>query len=138
MATAPAIAALKAWALAQIVLAAVHIGQWRALAAQDPAAPPPASPLITNLERAGLALLLIAIILTLRWWQQHRPGPAPGAVAAIIAYGLAAVLSLALWAQPTTLAQARQLHMLDAATALLALWPALSLTALIRHTAPQP
>ena len=49
-----AIAALKAWALAQVVMAAVYIGAWHSLRFENPAAPPPQRPLIAGLDLASI------------------------------------------------------------------------------------
>lgn len=133
-----AIAALKAWALAEVVMAAVYIGAWHSLRFENPASLPPQSPLIAGLELACLVPFLAAIILTWRWWRISRPSPDARTKWAILAYSLASITSFALWDNARTMADVRPLYALDAAISLIGLWPALSLTALIRQTAAQP
>ncbi len=133
-----AIAALKAWALAEVVMAALYAGRWQTLRFEDPLAPPPGSPLVAGLELAYLAIFLIAVALTLRWWQQRRPPLDRGSRWAILTYSLTTIASFALWDQASTVAEVRPLYALDVGISLLGLWPALSLIALVRRTAEQP
>jgi hypothetical protein len=133
-----AIAALKVWALAEIVMAAVYFGAWTSLRFEDPTAPPPPSPLIAGLELAYLVPFFAALVLSWRWWKGHRSPPDPRTKWGLLIYSLASIASFALWDNATTLADVRPLYALDAAISLAGLWPALSLIAFIRKTAAQP
>lgn len=132
------IGTLKAWALAEVVMAAAHGGRWHALRFEDPAAPPPVSALLAGLELACLLLLVAAIILAFHWWREVRLSLDRRSRWSILAYSLASITSFALWDNVGTLADARRLHAFDAGVSLLALWPALSLIAFIRRTAERP
>jgi hypothetical protein len=133
-----AINALKAWALAEVVMTAVYAGQWRGLRFENPAGPLPASALVAGMELAYLLPFLAAVLFTLRWWQGERPALDPVSSWAMLTYSLASIASFALWDRAVTLADARQLLAFDAGVSLLGLWPALSLIAFIRRTAARP
>lgn len=130
-----AIAALKAWAFAEVIMAAVYFGAWQGLRFEDPLSPPPPKPLINGLELAYLLPFAAAIMLAGRWWHQARPALDQRSGWAMLVYSLASTASFALWDSATTLGEVRPLYAFDAAISLLSLWPALSLIALIRRTA---
>jgi hypothetical protein len=130
------ITALKAWALAEVVMASVYVGAWRSLRFE--AGVPEQSALITGLELAYLAIFFAAAALTLRWWLRAGQPRTAASGWAVLAYSLASIISFAAWDNATTIADIRSVYALDAAVSLLGLWPALALVALIRKTASQP
>lgn len=133
-----AINALKAWALAEVVMAAVYAGQWRGLRFEDQAGPPPASALVAGLELAYLLPFLAAVLFSWRWWQTSRPSLDARTGWAILVYSLASIASFALRDGVATLADARRLYAFDTGVSLLGLWPALAMVAFIRRTAARP
>ncbi|WP_416907408.1 MAG: hypothetical protein ACMVO5_10210 [Polymorphobacter sp.] len=132
MKPAAPIIALKAWALAEVVMAAVYAGAWRALRFGEMAARQAA--LIGALEMAYLLVFLLAALLGLRWWLGARQPRSAGLGWAVLVYSLASIASFAAWERAETLAEVRALHALDAGVSLLGLWPALAMVALIRET----
>lgn len=133
-----AIGALKVWALAEVVMAAVYFGEWQRLQFEDPEIAPPPSPLISGFELVYLVPLFAAVIVTWRWWRTTGPALDRRTSLGLAVYSLTSILSIALWDGATTLGQARPLYALDAGISLGGLWPALSLIAFIRQSVARP
>ncbi len=136
------IAALKAWALAEVLMAAVHAGQWRQLRLElADAPPPPPDPLVAGLELVCLLLFLAAGLLAWRWWRRANPAarPAQGRAASwsLLLYSLASIASFLFWERADTLGAVRQLLVFDALLSLVAMVPALLIIRFIRRAQQQ-
>ncbi len=129
-----AIALIKIWLLAEIVMAAIYLGQWQALRLVDPAGPPP--PVPAFLDRAELLYLLVfltAVAAAWRWSRAARARPDRLISLLILIYSLFSMLSFTLLALADTAGRVRGLYALDAAISLFSLAPGLSIISFIRR-----
>jgi len=129
-----AITLIKVWLLAEIIMAAVYLGQWQAFRLLDPAAPAPApAPHLSALELAYLLLFLAAVGASWRWWHIVRPRQDRLISLLILAYSLLSILSFWLWAMADTAGRMAALYVLDAGISLFGLAPGLALISFMRR-----
>ncbi|WP_439534193.1 hypothetical protein [Polymorphobacter sp.] len=132
----PAIVLIKIWLLAEIVMAALYLGQWRAMRFADPAGPVPApAPHMATAELAYLMIFLAAVAATWRWAHRSRARPDRLISLLIFVYAMVSLLSIALWALADTAGKIRGLYALDAAISLFGLAPGLAIIGFIRRHA---
>jgi hypothetical protein len=131
-----AIVLIKMWMLAEIVMAAVHVGQWQALRFVDPAGPPPVPGRFLNgAELVYLLVFLAAVAASWHWAWKAEARPDRMISLLIFIYALVSMLSIALWAMADTAGRVRGLHALDAGISLFGLAPGMAIIGFIRRHA---
>jgi hypothetical protein len=129
-----AISLIKVWLLAEVLMAAIYLGQWQLFRFLDPAAPaPPPDTWLETVEFVYLLLFLTAVAATMRWWHQTRPRQDRLISLLILAYSLFSLLSFGLWAAADTAGRVAALYVLDAGISLFGLVPGLALIAFMRR-----
>lgn len=129
-----AIPLIKIWLLAEVLMAAVYLGQWQTFRLLDPASPaPPPDPWLDRAELVYLLLFLAAVAATMRWWHRARPRQDRLISLLILAYSLFSILSFGLWAAADTAGRVAALYVLDAGISLFGLVPGLALIAFMRR-----
>lgn len=129
-----AIPLIKLWLLAEVLMAAIYLGQWQVLRRAAPAAPAPGTaPWLDIAELVYLLLFLAAVAASWRWWRRAQPRQDRQISLLILAYSLLSILSFALWTAADTAGRVAALYLLDAGISLFALAPGLALIAFMRR-----
>jgi len=130
------IALIKLWLLAEVLMAAIYLGQWQAMRLVDPAGPVPVeAPHLPVAELIYLLLFLAAVAAAWRWSWAAQARPDRLISLLIFIYAMVSLLSFALWALADTAGRVRGLYALDAGISLFGLAPGLAIIAFIRRTA---